>query len=416
MGILYLIIGVLLGAIISWFWSNKKFRNILSDLEEKLSFEKEERIKTKSELQSVRKVYDEVYKNMKNNLNLHSTKSMQENNKNFLNLAQITLDKYFTKANHEASNKEKEFVNLLKPIKEHLDKQENLVKTFQSDNDKTFGSIINYIETLNNSQNLLAKEANKLASALKSPRVRGRWGEIGLKRIIGFSGMSEYCDYDEQFSINTDSGRLRPDLVVNLPENKKIIVDSKVPLNAYLNAIEATDEKLQNQYLENHAKAVQSHVKQLSSKSYWSQFDNSIDFVVLYIEVEPAFAAALQQNKNLITDAIQNRIVFATPTTLITLLQTVAYTWKQHKATENAITIWQSSKEAYSRISIFIDHLQKIGINIDNLTKTYNQAIGSWEHRVEPSLRKIESLGIKTENRKHKKLKKSENNTRKVKI
>ncbi len=415
MEILFLIIGLLIGAIVSWYFLSKKHNELQSDLEERLSFEKEQRVKTQSELQSLKNVHDEVYKNMKNNLDLLAAKSMQENNKNFMQLAQVTMDKYFEKADNKTSKKENELINVLKPIKEKLDRQENLVKSFQSNSDKTFGSIKNYIEELNKSQNTLAKETQLLASALKSPRVRGRWGEIGLKRIIDFSGMSEFCDYEEQANVNTEEGRLRPDLVVSLPDNKKIIVDSKVPLNAYLEAIETSDDKLQKEYLEKHAKAVQSHVKQLSSKAYWSQFEGSVDFVVLYMEVEPAFAAALQQNKNLITDAIQNRIVFATPTTLITLLQTVAYSWKQHKATENAIAIWHTTKESYNRIAIFTEHLQKIGINIDNLSKTFNQAVGSWEHRVEPGLRKIEELGIDSENKNLKKINRTENTVRSLK-
>ncbi len=415
MEILFLIIGLLIGAIASWYFLNKKHNEQKSDLEERLSFEKEERIKTQSELQAAKNVHDEVYKNMKTNLDLITSKSIQENNKNFMQLAQVTMDKYFEKADNTASKKENEIINVLKPIKEKLDKQEDLVKAFQSNNDKTFGSLKNYIEELNKSQNDLSKETRLLSSALKSPRVRGRWGEIGLKRIIDFSGMSEFCDYEEQKNVNTEEGRLRPDLVVNLPDNKKIIVDSKVPLNAYLEAIETSDEALQKSYLEKHAKAVQNHVKQLSSKAYWSQFEGSADFVVLYMEVEPAFAAALQQNKNLITDAIQNKVVFATPTTLITLLQTVAYSWKQHKATENAIAIWHSTKEIYNRIAIFTEHLQRIGLDIDKLSKTFNQAVGSWEHRVEPGLRKIQELGIDNENKDLKKINRTENTVRTLK-
>jgi len=415
MEILFLIIGLLIGVIASWYFLSKKHNEQKNDLEERLSFEKEERIKTQSELQAAKNVHDEVYKNMKNNLDLLTSKSIQENNKNFMQLAQVTMDKYFEKADNTASKKENEIINVLKPIKEKLDKQEDLVKAFQSNSDKTFGSLKNYIEELNKSQNDLSKETRLLSSALKSPRVRGRWGEIGLKRIIDFSGMSEFCDYEEQTNINTDDGRLRPDLVVNLPDNKKIIVDSKVPLNAYLEAIETSDEALQNSFLEKHAKAVQNHVKILSSKAYWSQFEGSADFVVLYMEVEPAFAAALQQNKNLITDAIQNKIVFATPTTLITLLQTVAYSWKQHKATENAIEIWHSTKESYNRIAIFTEHLQKIGLDIDKLSKTFNQAVGSWEHRVEPGLRKIQELGIDNENKDLKKISRTENTVRTLK-
>ena len=270
------------------------------------------------------------------------------------------------------------------------------------------------MEELSKSQKSLEKETGALVTALKSPKVRGRWGEIGLKRIVEFSGMSHYCDFDEQVNKNTDDGALRPDMIVNLPENRKIIVDSKMPLNAYLDALEAEEELTKQELMKNHAKAVALHVKNLSAKAYWSQFDNSIDFVVLYIEVESAFSAALSVNPRLIVEGLQNKIVFATPTTLITMLQTVAYSWKQQKSGENAQQIIQSSHEVFERIAIFNEYIQKIGTNISSLVKTFNQSVGSWEGRVLPSIRKVEALGLKSENRKIESLEKIESSVRKI--
>ena len=415
MEILFLIIGILVGGILSWFWSNNKFKETNKKILQELSKEKELRIKAEVNLESLKEVYNKAQENLKNSFNNIASEAIKNNNESFLFLANQTMEKYINKAENNFEKQNIAFSSLLKPLKEKIDKHEDLVKNIQTNSSETFGSIKNYIEELNKNQNNLSKETHALVSALKSPKIRGKWGEIGLKRIIEFSGMSSYCDFSEQVNVQTDDKRLRPDLVVYLPDNKKIVIDSKVPLNSYLEALETEDEKIKQQHLINHTKAVKNHIKELSSKAYWSQFDESVDFVVLYIEVEPAFGAALAQNNKLVFEAIQKRIVFATPTTLISMLQTVAYSWKQQKATDNAVKIWHSAKEIYNRIAIFTEHLQKIGVNINNLTKTYNNAVGSWEHRVAPGLKTMNELGIDSEKKKIENLYKIENLTRELK-
>lgn len=397
MEILYLIIGIIIGLIIGRFVGIQKSKTEVDEISQNLNIEKENRIRAEAEVKSIKSSYNEAQNQLKNTFEALAAKAMQNNNESFLHLAKQTLEKYVNQADGNFKTQKESVNSLIKPLKESLDKHEELVKHLQSESNKTFGSMRTYLEELSKNQNLLTKETHSLVTALKAPKVRGRWGEIGLKRIVEFSGMSSFCDFNEQVNVNSDDGKLRPDMIVNLPNHKKIVIDSKLPLNSYLEALETDDDILKKQFLENHVKAVQNHVKNLSSKAYWSQFDESIDFVVLYIEVEPAFGAALAQNNNLVVEAIQNRIVFATPTTLITLLQTIAFSWKQHQATENAQQIWVQAKEVYQRIAIFTEYLQKIGININNLTKTYNQAVGSWESRVQPSLRKIEELGISSE-------------------
>jgi DNA recombination protein RmuC len=415
MEIVFLIIGIIIGAIIGRFLGILKNKENIDEITQNLNIEKENRIRAEAELKSIKSSYLEAQNQLKSTFEALAAKAMQNNNESFILLAKQTLEKYVNQA--EGSFKaQKESVNmLLKPLKESLDKHEELVKNMQSESNKTFGSMRNYLEELGKNQNSLTKETHALVSALKAPKVRGRWGEIGLKRIVEFSGMSAYCDFKEQVNVNSDDGRMRPDMIVSLPNSKKIVIDSKVPLGAYLEALEADEEIHKKQFLENHSKAVQTHVKQLSSKAYWSQFDDTIDFVVLYIEVEPAFGAAMSLNNNLVVEAIQNRIVFATPTTLITLLQTVAFTWKQHQATENAQKIWLQAKETYQRIAVFTEHLQKMGTNINNLTKNYNQAVGSWESRVSPGLKKIEELGISSEKKQLEELIQIETSTRELK-
>jgi DNA recombination protein RmuC len=323
-----------------------------------------------------------------------AAKAMQTNNQAFIQLANETLKSLLVKAESDYSKKSEAIDYLIKPLKESLERHEKLVIDFQNGNNKAMGSLKSYLEELAKSQKSLEKETGALVSALKNPKVRGRWGEIGLRRIVEFSGMSSYCDFEEQSGSNTDSGLLRPDMIVNLPEGRKIIVDSKVPLNAYLDSLETSDEKEKAAFISNHAKAVGGHVKNLAAKAYWSKFDQSIDFVVMYIEVESAFAVALHENPRLVTDALQNRIVFATPTTLITLLQTVAYSWKQQKAGENARKIFESGRELHERLINFNLYLNKLGQNINGLVETFNQAVGSWESRISPSIKKMEELGV----------------------
>lgn len=400
MEILFLIIGIAVGFVIGYFYRQLKAQNDneqkLIDLQQEISSEKEMRLTAEAELKALKSTQTKNEDYLKENFINLAGEALKSNNESFVQLARQTLEKYVSQANVSMTDRQNAIEQLLKPIKERLDKHEEIAKNLEINNSKIFGNLQNYLDILSKNQQQLEKETRTLSNALKSPRVRGRWGEIGLKRIVEFSGMSAYCDFEEQVHVQKNDTILRPDLVIHLPDEKNIVVDSKVPLNAYLEAIETEDEMLRKQFFENHAKAVLSHVKNLASKSYWSQFDNTVDFVVLYIEVESAFGAALMQNKDLIQEAIKNRIVFATPTTLITLLQTISYSWKQHKATENAIQIWQQSRELYDRLVIFSDYLHKIGANISTLSKTYNQSIGSWDSRVMPSVRKMTEFGVNT--------------------
>ncbi len=377
--------------------------------------EKEARLKAEAELVALKKYYEESGKHIKETFESLASNVMQTNAKSFIQLAQQTMEKYISKANDDYDKRKESIDYLVKPLKESLDKHENLVKDLQLTSNKTFGSLQSYLEELNRNQKNLEKETNALVTALKSPKVRGRWGEIGLKRIVEFSGMASFCHFNEQVNVSGEENNFRPDMVVSLPDSKKIVIDSKVPLSAYLESFESDNDTTRKDLIARHSKAVATHVKQLSSKAYWSQFDNTVDFVVLYIEVEPAFGAALAENPNLIVEAIQNRIVFATPSTLITLLQTVAYSWKQHTATENAVKIWQASQELYERLAQFSEYYQKIGSEINSLSKVFNQSIGSWESRIIPSIQKMENLGVNSEKKKPIVIEQLENETRKFK-
>lgn len=416
---IFLLIGITVGFFIGKLLSDSKLKNGFVNqqrsLEHQLNDEKIKNVQLQAKLETESGINKSINDHLKSTFESLSAKVMQSNNEAFIQLANETMKGLMIKADSDYHKRSDAINNHIKPLKESLERHEKLVMDFQSGNDKAMGSLKTYLEELSKSQKSLEKETGALVTALKSPKVRGRWGEIGLKRIVEFSGMSDYCDFTEQISTNTDEGRLRPDLLINLPENRKIIVDSKVPLNAYLDSIETVEEPDRKALIANHAKAVQGHMKNLSGKAYWSQFDNSIDFVVLYIEVESAFAAALHENPHLVMDGLQNRIVFATPTTLIALLQTVAYSWKQQKAGENAKKIFDSSRELHERIIVFNNYLQKLGQNLNSAIGTYNQAVGSWETRVAPSVKKMEELGVISEKKTLQDLETIDKNVRELK-
>jgi len=417
--LIFLIFGLLIGLLVGKFFTESKLRNSFNNdlrkIEYQLNDEKISGVQLKARLENESQLNKTIQEHIKSTFDTMSAKVMQSNNETFIQLANETMKGFLMKAETDYSKRSQAMDFIVKPLKESLERHEKLVLEFQNGNSKAMGSLKSYLEELGKSQKSLEKETGALVTALKSPKVRGRWGEIGLKRIVEFSGMSNYCDFEEQTNIRSEDGNLRPDMIVNLPENRKIIVDSKVPLNAYLDAIETADEKEKSAFHNSHSKAVFQHMKNLSGKAYWSRFDNSIDFVVLYIEVESAFAAAVHENPRLILDGLQNRIVFATPTTLIALLQTVAFSWKQQKAGENAKKIFESGRELHERLMIFNSYIQKLGQNLNSMVGTFNQAVGSWESRVSPSIKKMEELGAISDKKTIQDLEIIEKSTREIK-
>lgn len=393
MNILFLLVGFFAGLILSWYFFSKKSE----ENKKLLDLEKEEKIKIRTELENLLKTQQNNDNQFKESIESYVLNAMQLNNENFINLAKKTLERYFVEADKGLQNKTLEIEKIIEPLQKSLETYDKKIVDFQKDTEKGLGGISTYLKELTSMQNELTKQTNNLVGALKSPRIRGRWGEIGLRRIVEFSGLNEYCDFAEQQQTETD--RLRPDMVINLPENRKIIVDSKLPLESYISAYETDDELQKKTFLKNHLKAVRDNMRLLSSKNYRQKFAESIDFVIMYIEIEPALTAALIQDTNLINEALKLNIIIATPTTFIALLQTVAYGWRQYKLSENAQLILKEAQEFYERVGKFTDHFQKIGKSIGSLEDDFNKAVGSWQNRVEPSMRRIERLGIKDNNK-----------------
>jgi DNA recombination protein RmuC len=282
----------------------------------------------------------------------------------------------------------------VKPLLETLERYENEIRRMEAVRQTAYGSVTTELQFIRETHQELHKQTTNLVTALRSPQVKGRWGEITLKRVVEVAGMCSHCDFQEQVSVETESGKLRPDLIVTLPGVRTIVIDSKVPLAAYLEAVDAPDEDSRRDCLIRHARSVRGHMSNLSGKAYWSQFTSTPDFVVMFLPGEAFFSAALETDRSLIEDGIQERVILATPTTLIALLRTVAYSWQEKQVAENAQRIAEAGRELFDRVCKFAEHLGKVGDGLRKATETYNAAVSSWTNRVVPSGRRMNELGV----------------------
>lgn len=322
-----------------------------------------------------------------------SSEALSKNNESFLNLAKTTLEKYQETAKGDLEKRQEAIHKTVEPVGLALKAFNERVEKIEDRRTQSDASIRQQLQQLAESQVQLSRTTSSLVQALRAPQVRGQWGEMQLRRTVEMAGMINYCDFEEQASVETNDGqRQRPDMLIRLPNERVVVVDSKVPLAAYLDALEADDPETQTTRMKAHARHLRDHIKGLSSKAYWTQFENAPEFVVLFIPNETIFSAALEQDPQLIELGVLNKVILATPTTLIALLKAIAYGWQQEAIAREAKQIAALGKELYERIAVVTTHFAKLGKSLDQSVGHYNKTINSVESRLLVTAKKFEAL------------------------
>jgi len=384
-------LGMALGALAALLWRARREQSLRIDYEllrarlkteESVSAEREQALtRAREQLQGV---FGELARD-----------SLQSNSEVFLQLARERLSRQQQDAAQALKERETAIESLVQPIRDALAKTEAQITAIERDRIDAFATIKTQMEVLASGQNLLSRETRNLVTALRRPDVRGQWGEITLRRLVELSGMTEHVDFTEQPQHATEFGVIRPDMIVHMPEQRDIIVDVKTPLEAYLAAVEAQDEEARGAQLRRHAQIVGARVRELSSKQYWSQFERSPDFVVLFLPGDQFLSAALQENPGLLDDSLRQNVMLATPTSLVALLKAVSYGWKQTLLADNAAEIRRLGEDLYKRLSVFGEHLGKLGKSLGNSVESFNKAVGSLEQQVLPAARRFPELGMR---------------------
>lgn len=320
--------------------------------------------------------------------------SLQSNSEVFLSLARERLGQHEERAKGDLESRQKAIESLVTPVKEALQKTEKQIAEIEKERREAYGSIRQQLAAMGDTQVALQAETRNLVNALRRPEVRGQWGELTLRRLAELAGMVEYCDFYEQENAETAEGRRRPDMIIRMPNGRELIVDVKTPLDAYLSAVEAADEEARQAALKRHADNVRNRVRELALKSYWSQFEKSPEFVILFIPGDQFLAAALEKHPGLLEEALHQKVILATPTSLVALLKAVAYGWRQVAMEENAKKIQALGEDLHQRLAAFAGHLSRLGRQLGSSVDAYNSAVGSLERNVLPGARKFRDMGV----------------------
>lgn len=385
-----LVAGLALGGLIAWLFMRSR-KNRLQDDVRLL----ETRIKDQDALQTERdSAYEAATTRLATAFSDLANQSLKSNSETFLRLAEQNLGAHQERAKRDLGAREQAVENLVKPIRDALQQSQKQISELEKARSEAYGGIRSQLETMQLNQQSLTQETHNLAKALRRPEVRGRWGEITLRRLVELAGMVEHCDFQEQVHTTTEGSNIRPDMIVRMPDQRELVVDVKTPLDAYLEAVEAKDDAQRQLGLTRHARNVKNHIRLLSSKAYWKQFSKSPEFVILFIPGDQFLSAALNEEPELIEDALSQQIILATPTSFVALLKAVAYGWRQLALADNAEEIRTLAEDLYGRLSSFVGHLNKVGKQLSSSVDNYNRAMGSLERKVLPGARKFVELGI----------------------
>lgn len=423
--IIFLAIGLVIGGAAAWFvaksWLQGKIMSaeaVINELRQQiqqkefetnqirieLNNEREQRIETKTKLDEAQKNLEEqktLIEVMKTELadtfKAHASAALKSSNEDFLRLASEHLGKILAETKGKLGEHKEALDGTIKPLQDMLKRYELQIQEIEEKRHKSFGSLSEQLRSLSHMQERLQQETSNLVTALRRPKVSGSWGELGLRRVVELAGMTAYCDFYEQESVTTESGRLQPDMIVRLPNGRQVVVDAKAPVDAYLNAVSASSEEEKKKAIASYIAQIRNHMNKLSSKAYWDQLEQSPELVVMYLPGESFFSAALENDHKLIEDGSAKKIILAAPTTFIALLKAIAYGWQQEQITKSAQEISRLGKELYERFSIVIESYAKTGSAINNAVKSYNEGVRSLESRLIPSIKKIKEMGISSQ-------------------
>jgi len=372
----------------------REFQGAL-DIEREARTQAETRLReSQDRLDAERTLLEDAKARLTDTFKALAAEALTASTQDFLQLARGTLEKALAEAKGDFGQSQEAIRGLVGPLNEALKRHEEHIRSLENSRQEAYGSLVELVKSSSVGQEQLRKETANLVRALRTPQVRGRWGELTLRRTVELAGLSAHCDFTEQVSVQSDEGAVRkPDLIVHLPERREIVVDAKVPLLAYLEATEAEGEEARGKALSDHARQFRRHMADLGGKAYWEQFPQSPEFVVMFVPGESFLAAAADVDRSLIEDGLSQQVIVATPTTLVALLRAVAYGWRQELIARDAQEVAAWGRQLYERMARLADYLGDIGKGLDKARDSYNEAVGSLERMVLPAARRFKDLG-----------------------